>query len=201
MLLINRRFVQGFTLLEVLLSVIIFTLISLTVYQAITSTVKGNSIVNKKIREINKLQAAVNMIEQHVSHALIFSKVQKNGFSNNGMQVGELLLESDDYGIYFLYDISNNIIHHIQPTMLGYRLKNGFLERLLYYFNNDEFKKTKILDGVTSFVIRVYYKRIWLSKWNKSAILPNGVEITIELRNIGSIRKIIPLLNNNFNQR
>ncbi|WP_407084129.1 type II secretion system protein GspJ, partial [Yersinia proxima] len=51
---------------------------------------------------------------------------------------------------------------------------------------------------VTAFVIRVYYEGKWLTQWNESAILPHGIEIIIKLENIGTIRKIIPLLNENF---
>lgn len=57
---------------------------------------------------------------------------------------------------------------------------------------------SKILDGVTAFVIRVYYKGKWLTQWNESAILPQGIEIIIKLENTGTIRKIILLLNENF---
>lgn len=198
MLLMNKNLAQGFTLLEVLLSIIIFTLISLTVYQAITATVKGNSVINKKLREINKLQTAINMIEDHVSHTVVFPKIQKNSQHHNGLQVGKFLLKSDDYGIYFLCDIHSGISYHIQPMPIGYRLKNGRLEKLLYDLSSDELKVSKILDGVTAFVIRVYYEGKWLTQWNESAILPHGIEIIIKLENIGTIRKIIPLLNENF---
>lgn len=44
----NKRPAQGFTLLETLLAIIIFTLISLTVYQAMTVVSQGSSAVNKK---------------------------------------------------------------------------------------------------------------------------------------------------------
>ncbi|HDL8356433.1 TPA: prepilin-type N-terminal cleavage/methylation domain-containing protein, partial [Yersinia enterocolitica] len=60
----NKKNIQGLTLLEILLATIIFTLISLTVYQGITVTSNGSRAVNIKAMQVNRLQRVVNMLEQ-----------------------------------------------------------------------------------------------------------------------------------------
>ncbi|HDL8250327.1 TPA: prepilin-type N-terminal cleavage/methylation domain-containing protein, partial [Yersinia enterocolitica] len=60
----NKKNIQGLTLLEILLATIIFTLISLTVYQAITVTSIGSRAINIKAMQVNRLQRIFNMLEQ-----------------------------------------------------------------------------------------------------------------------------------------
>ncbi|WP_050113974.1 type II secretion system minor pseudopilin GspJ [Yersinia thracica] len=196
----NKRTSQGFTLLETLLAIIIFTLISLTVYQAMTVVSKGSSAVNKKSKQVNKLQRVINTLEHQLSHTMIYSYSQNNKTINNGISIGKFLLGSDDFGVYFSCDIGVNtdFTYHIESQLLGYRLRNNILEKLSYHLNEDQPTVSKILDGVTEFRIRVYHKNEWLNEWREMAILPEGIELIIELENIGTIRKIIILLNNNF---
>lgn len=194
----NKKFIRGFTFLEVLLALMIFTLISLTVYQSIMVTSKGSVIVNKKLKQMNRLQRVFDILEQDISHAIIYSDSQDNNIMNSGVKIGKSLLDSDDFGVLFLHDISTNtnMIYYSQSQILGYRLRNNSLEKLSYGINEKQPKISKVLDGVTAFHIQVYHKNRWLKEWNESAYLPEGIELIISLENIGVVRKVFILLNN-----
>ena len=194
----NKKNIQGLTLVEILLAIIIFTLISLIVYQAITVTSKGSRTVNIKARQANGIERIVNMLEQDISHAVIYHHLSENEIMRNGIRIGRLFLDSDEFGILFLCDIGNNtsFTYYTQSQMLGYRLRNGYLEKLIYSLNNQHPKVLKIIKGVTAFSIRIYHKNRWLNKWEDTNILPEGVEVIIEMENVGTIRRIIMLLNN-----
>lgn len=173
----------------------IFTLISLTVYQSIMVTSKGSVIVNKKLKQMNRLQRVFDILEQDISHAIIYSDPQDNNILNSGVKIGKSLLESDDFGILFLCDISTNTNYYSRSQTLGYRLRNNSLEKLSYGINKKQPKISKVIDGVTAFHIQVYHKNRWLKEWNESAYLPEGVELVISLENIGVVRKVFILLN------
>lgn len=194
----NRKNIQGLTLIEILLAIIIFTLVSLTVYQAITITSKGSRAISIKVKQVNRLQRVINMLEQEVSHAIIYSHFNEDEMIRNGVIIRQLFLDSDDFGVLFLYDIGGEteLKYYAQSQMLGYRLRNGYLEKLIYNLNTKHPKVLKVLDGVTAFRIRIYHKNRWLNKWEDTNVLPAGIEVIIEMENIGTIRKIIPLLNN-----
>ncbi|HHA0034106.1 TPA: type II secretion system minor pseudopilin GspJ [Yersinia enterocolitica] len=193
----NKKNTQGVTLLEILLATIIFTLISFTVYQAITVTSNGSRAVNIKAIKFNRLQRVVNMLEQDISHAVIYTQFNDEKITNNGIRSGPLFLDSDDFGILFLCDIGVNtdLEYYSQSQVFGYRLLNGHLEKLTYSLNIKQPKVLKILDGVTAFRIHIYHKNKWLNEWNDTSFLPEAVEIIIEMENIGTIRKKIILLN------
>ncbi|CNH30876.1 type II secretion system minor pseudopilin GspJ [Yersinia enterocolitica] len=193
----NKKNIQGLTLLEILLAIIIFTLISLTVYQAITVTSIGSRAINIKAMQVSRLQRIVNMLEQDISHAVIYSQFNEKEIIHNGIRSGALFLDSDDFGIMFLCDIGINtdLAYYSQSQIFGYRLRNGHLEKLTYSFNIKQPKVLKILDGVTAFRIHIYHKNRWLNEWTDTNFLPEAVELIIEMENIGIIRKKIILLN------
>ena len=193
----NKKNIQGLTLLEILLATIIFTLISLTVYRGITVTSNGSRAVNIKAMQVNRLQRVVNMLEQEISHTVIYSQLNDKEIINNGIRSGPLFLDSDDFGIIFLCDIGINtdLKYYSQSQMFGYRLRNGHLEKLIYSLNVKQSKVLKILDSVTAFRIHIYHKNRWLNKWNDTNYLPEAVELIIEMENIGTIRKKVILLN------
>ncbi|CNH27239.1 type II secretion system minor pseudopilin GspJ [Yersinia kristensenii] len=193
----NKRPAQGFTLLETLLAIIIFTLISLTVYQAMTVVSQGSSAVNKKSKQVNKLQHVINILDHQLSHAMIYVYSRQNQTFDNSIRIGEFLLDSDDFGVYFSYDISINtdFPYHMESQVLGYRLRNNILEKLSYHLDKNQPTVSKVLDGVTAFRIRVYHKNKWLNEWDEMTHLPEGIELTLEIENIGTIRKVILLLN------
>ncbi|MGM8029283.1 prepilin-type N-terminal cleavage/methylation domain-containing protein [Yersinia enterocolitica] len=148
----NKKNIQGLTLLEILLAIIIFTLISLTVYQAITVTSIGSRAINIKAMQVSRLQRIVNMLEQDISHAVIYSQFNEKEIIHNGIRSGALFLDSDDFGIMFLCDIGINtdLAYYSQSQIFGYRLRNGHLEKLTYSLNIKQPKELKILDGVTA---------------------------------------------------
>ncbi|HGF8956341.1 TPA: type II secretion system minor pseudopilin GspJ [Yersinia enterocolitica] len=193
----NKKNIQGLTLLEILLAIIIFTLISLTVYQAITVTSIGSRAINIKAMQVSRLQRIVNMLEQDISHAVIYSQFNEKEIIHNGIRSGALFLDSDDFGIMFLCDIGINtdLAYYSQSQIFGYRLRNGHLEKLTYSLNIKQLKELKILDGVTAFRIHIYHKNRWLNEWSDTNFLPEAVELIIEMENIGIIRKKIILLN------
>lgn len=193
----NKKNIQGLTLLEILLTTIIFTLISLTVYQAITVTSIGSRAINIKAMQVNRLQRIFNMLEQDISHAVIYSKHNDKEIIHNGIRSGASFLDSDDFGIVFLCDIGINtdLAYYSQSQMFGYRLRNGYLEKLTYSLNIKQPKVLKILNGVTAFRINIYHKNRWLNEWTDMNFLPEAVELIIEMENIGILRKKIILLN------
>ncbi|OVZ90015.1 type II secretion system protein GspJ [Yersinia kristensenii] len=196
----NKKFIQGFTLLEVLLALMIFTLISLIVYQTIAVTSKVSINVNKKLKQINRLQRVIGMLERDILHTIIYSTPQVNNMIINGIKIDGFLLESDDFGVLLLCDIgiSTDIIYYEQLQVLGYRLINNSLEKLSYNLDGKQLQVSKILDGVTAFRIQVYHKNRWQKEWNESAYLPEGVELVIELENIGTVKRVIMLLNHSL---
>jgi general secretion pathway protein J len=192
---------DGFTLLEMLLVVVIFTMMSLFIYQTLIVVTQGSTAVNKKAKLINKLHKAINMLEHDISHAIIYPHSLKNNKLKDCFSIGNRLLESDDFGFYLICNnnINDEFPFNYQSKNFGYRLKNKKIEKIFNItsggVNKQEPGIYKILDDVIAFRMRIYHEGKWLTEWSSEDLLPHGIEVTIELENTGTVRRVILLLN------
>lgn len=189
---------SGFTLLETLLAMTIFTLVSLAIYQSLIIVAKGSEVVNNKAKQIHKLQIAINMLENNISHATKVSQPIDKKSSEHSFRVAKLLLGSDDFGIYLSLNTNTDSLYYIKSEKIGFRLKNRCLEKLIYDSNENNPRVSKILEGVTGFSMRIYHETAWLNEWSEKDSLPKAVEIIIELGNQGTVRRVITLLNSHY---
>ncbi|CNE88146.1 general secretion pathway protein J [Yersinia rohdei] len=194
-LFMSKRLDCGYTLLEILLSAIVFTLMSMTIYQSLMIVIKGSDVVSKKTRKNSQLQRAINIMEDNISHAVMPTNLFAVSPLDSNFKIDKHLLDSDDYGIYLLFNSETNIVYHAQVEIVGFRLKNKQLEILRYNLTESIPRASKILAGVTAFHIRIFHDGIWIKKWNNKLYLPKAVEFTLELEGIGTIRRVIILLN------
>lgn len=189
---------SGFTLLETLLAITIFTLMSLAIYQSLIIVAKGSEAVNNKAKQTHKLQRAINMLENNISHATKTSQPIDKKSSEHSFRVAKSLLESDDFGVYLLLNENTDSLYYTKSEKIGFRLKNRCLEKLIYDSNENSPRISKILEGVTAFSMRIYHETVWLNEWSEKDSLPKAVEIIIELGNQGTVRRVITLLNSHY---
>ena len=81
-LLMSKNLSHGFTLLEILLAVTIFTMMSLTIYHAAIVVAKGSATVTNRVKKTNEIQQVINMLEFDISHATIYPRVFLNNNKN-----------------------------------------------------------------------------------------------------------------------
>lgn len=200
-LLMVSRFAYGFTLLETLLAIIIFTFINTTVYQAVMIVTKSGATIKSKIYKTSELVKMIDAIEQDIAHIMLYYQTSKNHEYKNKFSFavnddGNLITE-----IYLLFCSKANLdfIYNYNFETVGYRLKNEKLERVIYIKsekeNHKEWKVSRFLDGVTGFSMRVYNDGGWINEWSDDYFLPQAIEVTIKVKNIGLIRRVILLLN------
>ncbi|MCB5303000.1 type II secretion system minor pseudopilin GspJ [Yersinia bercovieri] len=199
MLLISKTTHCGFTLLEMLLSVAIFTMMSLMAYQVLMIVTKSSVAINKKYKQISELESVINKLDHDISHITIHQSSSSN--HNDYLDIRNKLLESDEFGLYLLCEDNNSeeILFHYQSNTLGYRLKNKKLERISAS-NSDDLNISDpevftMVNSIVGFRMRIYHKGKWVNEWNSGSILPRAVEVTIEFEGIGTIRRVIILLN------
>lgn len=176
----------------------IFTLVSLAIYQSLIIVAKGSEAVNNKAKQTHKLQRAINMLENNISHATKVSQPIDKKSSEHSFRVAKSLLESDDFRVYLLLNENIDSIYYTKSEKIGFRLKNRCLEKLIYDSNENSHRISKILEGVTAFSMRIYHETAWLNEWSEKDSLPKAVEIIIEIGNQGTVRRVITLLNSHY---
>ena len=190
----------GFTLLEMLLAVVIFSMISFIIYSSLRITIKSNNVMGNKAQEIIRLHRVVSLLERDISHSVMSTGLQNDYFSNEERIIGIGVLDSDSFGIHMLRNnkINTEIFIHYQQERLGYRVKKNCLERLSFLIVNNtnkvETKFSCLIEGINDFRVRVFHQGKWLNEWSRIDLSPQGIEITLDVKSVGVIRRFILLL-------
>jgi general secretion pathway protein J len=186
----------GFTLLEVLIAVAIFSVVSLASFTIFDTVLRGDE--NSKIRSDrqNELQRAFLLIERD------FTQIAKRNMRVNGEAPNENFLQTADdsflaneQAISFVRNGWTNpglLLPRGDMQNVAYRLEEETLQRLHYNFVDavvgQEPKIRPLISKVTSLAFEFYDGKKWQEKWSGNT-LPQAISIEIETLDYGLIRR------------
>ena len=187
----------AFTLLEVLLALVIFASLSLGAYQVLQGVMANDALTKVKGERLADLQRVFSLLERDFSQ-MVARPMRLNGESSKVViQAARFQMESDDWSIAFVragWFNPGAQLPRSQLQQVGYRLREGQLERLSYLYVDPvigtEPAVTPLLDKVKGFSLRFYSGSVWLNEWSNSQKLPNAIEVTVELEDFGAIRRL-----------
>ncbi|CAI1654503.1 type II secretion system minor pseudopilin GspJ [Serratia entomophila] len=196
----NSRPQRGFTLVEMMLAIVIFSLLSLLALMIFQGVLKNSEIVQGKAAQMVQLQRALNAVERDFSHAL--ARVPVNLAAQPGMPEFEARQAADGAGNYRVMLIRHGWqnpggrLPRSTLERVEYRLEQGWLTRLSYPELNgpaSAARRVTLLAGVRRFQLRFYYQGEWLAAWRASTWLPQAVEIAVDTGDLGPVRRIVLL--------
>lgn len=194
----------GFTLLEILVAMAIFTIIGLASNAVLSSVIDSNSLSSERFDKLQTLQRAMLMIERDVLQA-VHRPIRVEGETNDVVMSGEKnLFESETDGIGFVRSGWQNPQLRLPRSTLqavGYRLQEGRLERLYgNYVDNVigyEPKVRVLLTDVEDFSVEFFVSQneeeveeesAWEEKYT-GTVIPRALAITIVSKDFGEIRR------------
>lgn len=193
-----RSYERGFTLIEVLVAISIFAIISLASTQLLRSVITTQSIVNISNESINDVSRALNIISRDISQVVPRNIRDEYGDLSNALVIGsgEYILELSRTGW-------NNPALHTRSELqrVAYGLSDGLLYRYFWLVldraEDSEPRLQKLLKGVESFSVRAITLEgesidIWPIS-NPRQVLPVGLEITFIVEPLGEIRRTFAL--------
>ncbi|MFT6895816.1 MAG: general secretion pathway protein J [Paraglaciecola sp.] len=198
----TRYAVQGFTLLEILIAMAIFTLIGLASTSVLTSVIDSDELSTQRFDKLESLQRAMLTLERDILQATPRA-VRIDGEINPQVMVGGAdLFDSEADGLGFVHGGWHNpqfMLPRSTLQAIGYRLQEGQLQRLYgNYLDNVIGYEPKIrilLEDVEDF--RVYFlaadetetgERAWQDSYAES-VLPRAVAIELSSKDFGFIRR------------
>lgn len=186
----------GFTLLEVLLALVIFAMLSLSAYAVLQGVIRNDEVSRAKITRLSELQRAFATLSRDFTQALP-RPVRINGEASTILfQSVRFQLSSDDGSVMFVragWLNPGGELRRSELQRVGYRLHQQTLERLSYLYpdavTGTEPTAAPLLSKVTAFSLRYYRNGEWLTQWNTPDELPAAVEISLTLDDYGTIRR------------
>lgn len=190
---------KGFTLIEVLVSILIFAFLASGAYQVLVSAVDTDAIAGKKISRLGEIQKAVTLIDMDFEHIAYRNNRYVATGSHRYIWAQKNIFNSDDWAVEFVrssYMNPGGMLDRNELLRVVYRLKNNNLERGTYPRSdpaqNEDPQWKVILQDVSRFELRFNASQSALN-WTGStspATLPYGIEVAVTLNDVGKIRRV-----------
>ena len=194
--LLQVKYNKGFTLLEVLISIAIFSIISLSSFTIFDSVLKGDETAKQRSERQNELQRAFLIIERDIT------QIARRTVRLDGEAPQEKLIlssndsfASEEQAIAFVRHGWTNpglLLPRSDMQAVAYRIVEEKLERLHFNFVDsvvgEEPKVRALIGEVTELLFEYYDGKEWQKAWAKDS-LPLAIAIEIETKDYGLIRR------------
>lgn len=192
----------GFTLLEMLLSLMVFAMLGMATYTILNNTVNSHEAIKERNEQLTELQRAFIIIESDFVQ-LAQRKARVNGEEplDKFFIAQEYLYDSEGIGFAFVRDGWTNPVmilprSELQPVI--YRLMEGRLERLYFNFVDPTFgaepRVQPLLSDVESMSLAFFDGKDWQESLD-DIDLPSLIKLEVESRVYGRIERIFPIIN------
>lgn len=188
----------GFTLIEVLVSIMVFASLSLAAYQVVNQVQRSNQQSAEKTQRLQEIQRAMIMMDSD------FRQMAARQFRVNGEQASQNYLFEEEY---LLGSESNGILFTrlgwLNPQQsfprgeivkVGYRVVQGNLERVWWRYPDtpagQEPLYKSILTQVEEITFRFYNGSAWQEEWKQPSQLPKAVEVAFTLQDYGKLTRV-----------
>ena len=188
---------KGFTLLEVLVAIAIFAVLSLAAYQVLQGVLRSGEISKEHSDSLTKLQRAMLIIEQDFTQ-IVARTSRDEGVEQDKLRVitaGASLFESEDQGIEFTrlgWANPLGLLPRSDLLRVRYRLKEGQLQRLYFLYPDlvagQEPQVQVLLNDIEKLSFR-FWNSGWQEKWTSVKKLPKGIEINFTSKRYSEIRR------------
>jgi len=186
---------RGFTLLEIMIAMAIFSLIGLASAQVLFSILTSDEVSQESAKELTAMQRSYQIIQRDVMQmAPRATRIDGEEPKDNFILTGEGILEGDGFAIAF------NRLGWRNPAQMfprgttqavGYRLLDNKLQRLHSLYPDQEGdvepKVVDLLTDVEQLKFEYFGNKKWQKTWDKTD-LPQGIAFIVTTKKYGEIR-------------
>jgi len=178
---------KGFTLIEIIISLIILSLILLISSNILSSALNYQSSTNLKLKNINELNLASTILRRDLRQAVNIPSRDFFGNFEAGTFNGNYTNKSISFNT-FINDIS---INTSSVKKVLYYFNDNNLYRRQYFssspFKNDDYFESILLENISDVNFTYMYERRWHNSWPIGEIssrkIPTLVRIDFKINN------------------
>lgn len=191
---------RGFTLLELLVAISIFSVLSVMAYSGLQTVIKTKNITQQSSERIAELQLVMYRVTDDLRQVVARNIRNEFGDSIPAMQFNNI----DDEGLEWSRAGYRNPAHLKRSNLqrIAYKVKDETLVRTTWNVL-DRAQDTESFDNIMlSKVVSLEWRFLnhednWVNEWPaevQNAViipLPKAVELNLELEDLGKIRRLI----------
>lgn len=187
---------RGFTLLEMMLALVVFAALSLSVSSVLNGVMRQDELSTRKSARLDELQRTFTLMERD------FTQItpRRSEAAELGLFAQRYGMESEDGAASFVRSGWLNplgILPRSELQRVGYRLRHGTLERLFFDspqpVPKQEMAIRPLLTQVNGFTLSFFSEGGWQDHWDDPDRLPEGISVTVNLRDYGDITRLFLL--------
>ena len=178
---------KGFTIIEVLISLVILSIITLITSNILKSSLDTESTTTKHLNSIKSINLSSSKIRRDLRQIV---NIKSRDFFGNKMNGSFIYDERSNSMIFNSY--VRSISEGISPIKrIEYIYQDSFLKRRQYFtsnpYNQDEFVESILLTDIEEFNVSLFDYDNWHSSWpiknNQSSKIPTLVKIEFLQKN------------------
>lgn len=178
---------KGFTLIEVLVSLVILSLIGLICAQILSSAIESEQSSSNKLNEIKELSLSSTIIRRDLRQAV---NVPSRDFYGDQLP-STFYYDQLSNSIVFNTSIKNLSLSSSNINRVQYILDNKFFIRKQYFssspYNEEDYSQTNLLNGVDDLEFTFMHQNKWYQEWpidkTTSRIFPELIRIDFSISN------------------
>ena len=187
---------KGFTLLEVIIAIALFSVISMASFAVFETVLNSDTISKERTTRINELQRGFLIIERDMLQ-IAKRSIRLNGEapSKGFLHTDENSFSSSEQALGFVRSGWTNpglLLPRSNMQSVAYQLNDNVLERIHFNFvdavQGEEPKVRPLISKVEKIDFEFYYGKEWQEKLQKN-ILPLAIAIELETSDYGVIRR------------
>lgn len=190
---------RGFTLIEMLVAVTVFSVAAAMAYGGLAALTRARAQLDAQNDRIGRLQLAVGLLERDIRGVSMRYIRDGSGAPRTPLEGMRERIELSRMGFANSLELPRAEIERV-----GYRLQEGRLQRLRYPVLDRTPGSTPQVDDVLDRVERVDFAYVAddgreLAQWpaiganSEAAAMPRAVIVTLTLDDLGEIRRVLEL--------
>ncbi len=189
---------RGFTLLEVLLALTIFTSLSMAANQVFRNVLNSDEQMLEVGNALKNLQKTLIILDSDFRQ--IMARQYRNGGGESREQLLEVektLLESESGGIRFVrggWVNPQQLFPRGEVVKVAYRIREAKLERIRWMYPDDsvatEPAEMLVMEGVKDIGFEMFNGSAWSETWSKTLEMPKAIRVSLDTERYGKITRV-----------
>jgi len=191
---------QGFTLLELMIAITVFSMLSISAYQILNGVLRSDEIAENHSVKLKQLQRSFVVLERDFDQTTARPMRYEGEKAGAPFMAGKYLFESEFDGISLVRLGWRNPQGQLPRSGLqrvSYIVRDEQLVRQYYLYPDPEVgtdpREEILLSGVSGFTLQYSKDKKWLEKWSDKQSIPDGIKLTITLEGYGEMERIFIL--------